>query len=149
MALAIGSATPVDSIWAQALPTSLSDLQYRPTFEATATPLGAGREPGDSTNYPRTYWLEGALIGGIPLAILGAVLGGGMCSDPDSGGGTEPCWDDALLRLVIGFGVGGSLGGLIGGSIKKPEKEDSQSSETIYDVAPYVRQLPTDRAVTP
>jgi hypothetical protein len=126
--LALGSVLPVEWLRAQALPTSLSDLQYRTNFEVSAARLGHSLDVSDSTKHPRTYWLEGALIGGIPLALLGAALGGGLCSDPDNaGGGTEPCWDDALLGLMIGFGVGGSLGGLIGGLIKKPEKNEQEA----------------------
>jgi hypothetical protein len=68
-----------------------------------------------------TYWLEGALIVGIPVSLLTTAFVWGMCNDPDSGGGHEPCWDDALLGAVIGFGTGASLGGLLGGLVPKPE----------------------------
>jgi hypothetical protein len=74
-----------------------------------------------------TYWLEGALIVGIPVGLLTTAFAAGMCSDPDSGGGQEPCWDDALLGAVIGFGTGASLGGLLGGLIPKPQRSVADS----------------------
>jgi hypothetical protein len=126
VALVIAS-VPLHALQAQELPPSLSNLGYTAKLDVTPHPP-LRLELGDSTKYPRTYWLEGALIGGIPLALLGAALGGGLCTDPDnSGGGTESCWDDALLGLATGLGVGGSLGGLIGGLIKKPEKKDQKA----------------------
>ena len=127
VAFVIAGVAPLNRLRAQELSLPLSDLQHTTDFDVTPTPLGLRSEVSDSTKYPRTYWLEGALIGGIPLALLGVTLGAALCADPDSGGGTEPCWDDALLGLVTGFGVGGSLGGLIGGLIKKSEKKDQKA----------------------
>jgi hypothetical protein len=77
-----------------------------------------------------TYWVEGGLILGIPTSLLTTALVWGLCSDSDSGGGHEPCWDDALLGTVIGFGVSGSLGALLGGLISKPERPASDTLST-------------------
>jgi F0F1-type ATP synthase membrane subunit c/vacuolar-type H+-ATPase subunit K len=130
--MVIGSS--VGRLDAQQLSPSLSNLEY--TAHPGTTTVHPRLELGDTAKkYPRTYWLEGALLAGIPLGLLGAALGGGLCGDPDSpGGGSAPCWDDALLGLVSGVGVGASLGGLIGGLIKKPEKKKDQ--ETIRDESP-------------
>jgi hypothetical protein len=122
--------SPLQRLRAQALPPSLSNLEYNGNLDVTPTQLSPRAELGDSNKYPRTYWLEGALLAGIPLSLLGAALGGGFCNDADSpGGGNEPCWDDALLGFATGLGVGASLGGLIGGLIKKPEKTEGRDRE--------------------
>ena len=87
--------------------------------------LAAASLAGSSDTMPKrvirpTYWLEGAIILGVPVSLLTTAFVWGMCVDPDSGGGHEPCWDDALLGAVIGFGTAGSLGALLGGLIPKP-----------------------------
>jgi hypothetical protein len=124
VALVLANGLSPDRLHGQELSPSFSSLQYT----ASLPP-----ELGDTARkYPRTYWLEGALLTGIPLGILGAALGAGLCGDPDSGG-QGPCWDDGLLGLATGLGVGASLGGLIGGLIKKPEK---QEAETLPDNGP-------------
>jgi|GEM_PF-3182445 len=115
----IGGAAPLN---AQALPRSFASLSYEPAGNITAPHL-VRLELGDSTRrIPKTYWVEGALIGGTVAGLFLASLAGGLCSDSDSGG-NEPCWDNVLLGAVIGFGTGGSLGALIGGQFKKPSKD--------------------------
>ena len=64
---------------------------------------------------------------GTLTGLLATAFAAGMCNDPDSGGGHEPCWDDALLGAVIGFGTGASLGGLLGGLIPKPQRTTPDS----------------------
>jgi hypothetical protein len=86
-------------------------------------------ELGD-TVYPKTYWLEGALIGGTVVGLLGGALAGGFCADSDSGG-KGPCWDNVLLGVGFGFATGGSLGALVGGQFRKgrPEREEDDPEE--------------------
>ena len=130
-ALLLTGLAPIHRLRGQALPVSFADLQYSARLDAT--PLAA-LALGDSTKYPKTYWLEGALIGAIPLSLLAGTLAWGLCADPDNaGGGTEPCWDDGLLGFATGLGVGGSLGALIGGFIKKPKRKQE---ETIAEPSP-------------
>ena len=99
---------------------------------ATGRLLATASLAGSSDTTPKrvirpTYWVEGGLILGIPTSLLTTALVWGLCSDSDSGGGDEPCWDDALLGTVIGFGVGGSLGALVGGLIPKPQPAARES----------------------
>ena len=137
VSLALVGAASISPALAQELPRTLSSLRYVPAQDRVA-PRIIDIEVGDST-YPRTYWLEGALIVGVPFALLGALFAGHGCSDPDSGAGEGPCWDNVLLGVVVGFGTGASLGGLIGGQFKKkarqkadhpiePEAQDSVES---------------------
>jgi hypothetical protein len=122
-AIALMGSPPLSRLEAQELPRSFASLRYAPA-EAGATPRMIPTELGDST-LPRTYWLEGALIAGIPLALLGVAFAEWGCSDSDSGGGSGdgPCWDNQLLGAVIGFGTGASLGALIGGQLKKKDRQ--------------------------
>jgi F0F1-type ATP synthase membrane subunit c/vacuolar-type H+-ATPase subunit K len=134
-ALLLANVSPLYWLEGQALPPSFSSLQYTTDLYVAATPATPRLTLGDTARkYASTYWLEGALLAGIPLGILGAVFAEGMCGDPDSPSGDQgPCWDNALLGLGTGLGVGASLGGLIGGLIKKPGRKDQ---ETIGDESP-------------
>jgi hypothetical protein len=130
-ALALMGSAALSPLKAQELPRSFASLRYAPTTD-TAVPH-IPLQVGDSTSIPKTYWLEGALVVGTVFAILAGTLAGGLCADPDSGGGHEPCWDDALLGGAVGFAAGGSLGALIGGQFKKRRarsvQPDSASAE--------------------
>jgi len=68
---------------------------------------------------PRTYWLEGALIGAIGLGILTAVGFYGLCESSNCTG--------ALVTGAVGGGaVGFIVGALVGGQF--PKKESAPSS---------------------
>jgi hypothetical protein len=120
-ALGLMGLAAITPLQAQELPRSFTSLRYVETGD-TATPFPPPIELADSTG-ERTYWLEGALIGGTIVGVLLAAFAGAACSDTDSGAGTGPCWDNVLLGAVVGFGTGGSAGALIGGQFKKPAKE--------------------------
>jgi hypothetical protein len=120
-ALVLSAGAALSPVNAQALPRSFASLRYAPP-ELKAAPAIPSVQLADSTLIPETYWLEGALVGGAPAGLLFGAFAGGFCNDPDSGGGNESCWDDALLGLVGGFAAGGSLGALIGGQFKKSRK---------------------------
>jgi hypothetical protein len=69
------------------------------------------RWPADSSQAPRTHWLEGAIIGGVTIGFLGAVTGVGLCHFDD------PCDNPApfaiggfLLGALAGVGLGGHIG---------------------------------------
>jgi hypothetical protein len=120
-AIALMGSPPPSRLEAQELPRSLASLRYVPAHDSSAHRM-IPMEVGDSTTLPRTYWLEGALIVGIPFALLGVAFAGWGCSNSDSGGCDGPCWDNELLGAVVGFGTGASLGGLIGGQFKKKDR---------------------------
>jgi hypothetical protein len=132
VALAVACVAPLTRVDAQEL---LRFTQHQSTSMARAEIGDAHRIPpvelGDSTKHPRTYWLEGALLGGISLGLLGAAVGGGFCADADSPAGSGPCWDDVFLGLAAGIGTGASFGGLIGGLFKKPEKKSAQTEDPV------------------
>jgi hypothetical protein len=126
-ALALMGSASLSPLESRELPRSLARLSYI-AAEDSAAPRIAPIELGDSTP-PRTYWLEGALIAGIPLALLGAGMAGWACSNKDSGGGQSPCWDNEVLGAVVGFGTGASFGALVGGQIKKRGKRAVSSEQ--------------------
>jgi hypothetical protein len=126
-ALVLMGSASLSPLEAQELSRSLASLSYI-AAEDTAAPRIAPIELGDST-HPRTYWLEGALIAGVPLALLGAGMAGWACSDRDTGGGRGPCWDNELLGAIVGFGTGASFGALVGGKIKKRGKRAVSSEQ--------------------
>lgn len=74
----------------------------------------------DSVTIHPTYWKEGALIGGIPMAILGGIAGHGLCEWSD-GTGNDDCVMATLGTAVLSGLVGGIVGGLIGAQFHKPE----------------------------
>ena len=73
----------------------------------------------DTLNLPRTYWIEGAVITGIPSAVFGGMLGSGFCGN-DSGSAGENCVLKAISGALV-FGIAGAIpGALIGGLFEKP-----------------------------
>jgi len=95
------------------------------TMERFAPPqppwLASSRAPGlrasqlswraDSATIPRTYWLEGGLIGGVVLGFLGS----GLCrlgEHPSIG-----CY--LVVFFYVGGGIGFPAGALIGGLFPK------------------------------
>jgi hypothetical protein len=114
----IGSAT-LPPLEAQELPHSFASMRWAPALDTARQ--RTSMELSDTTSIPKTYWLEGALVLGTLSGVFFTVLAGGLCSYSESE--TGPCWDNALLGGVFGFGIGGTLGGLIGGQFNKPSKE--------------------------
>jgi hypothetical protein len=64
---------------------------------------------------PRTYWLEGGVIGAVTVGVLGTVWFRGVSDSRPSFGSTVAI---ALLCSATGFGPGA----LIGGQFRKPAK---------------------------
>lgn len=78
-------------------------------------------EPGalsqDTLELPRTYWKEGALVGGATLGTIALVVSLGACADTDS------VQEDKRAGCVLGSTavsalLGATLGALIGGQIR-------------------------------
>ena len=71
----------------------------------------------------RSYWLEGAIAGGVVFGVTGAVVAGGLCGADDSAGGAAfgGCTDEIIGGGVLGAALGGVLGGLVGSRIHKHE----------------------------
>lgn len=111
LALLAALATPS---WAQAVTDSTTRLAPAP-IDARLRPGAASGDTGRI--YPRTYWAEGGLSGGIVLGTIAGMLAAGLCSYSESG-------DDCTLAPVTGFLVGAAVGfpvgALIGGAIRKP-----------------------------
>jgi hypothetical protein len=61
---------------------------------------------------PRTYWLEGGIIGGVSVGVVGALWFSGMSESGNSVGGTIA---GGLLCGAVGF----TAGALIGGQFRK------------------------------
>ncbi len=74
----------------------------------------------DTLRLAPTYWKEGALIGGIPMAILGAIAGHGLCEWADESG-NDNCVLAAVGTGVLSGGVGAIVGALIGAQFHKQE----------------------------
>jgi len=85
-----------------------------PLFRA-APPQGAS---ADTLNLPKTYAKEGALIGGIPMLVIGGVVGRGLCGMDES---SDPpnCALAAVGGALVGATIGAITGALIGGSIER------------------------------
>jgi hypothetical protein len=66
-----------------------------------------------------SYWLEGAVLGGVLTGGLGASLGDAFCRDSDSGGSGRHCLLRALEGFMFGAIPGFTIGGLIGGALPK------------------------------
>ena len=75
----------------------------------------------DTIGGPRTYWKEGALLGGVPLGIAGYLLFSGLCEQDDSAGGGRHCGTQGLGGAALGFLIGAIPGALIGGQFHKKE----------------------------
>lgn len=74
----------------------------------------------DSVKLAPTYWREGALIGGIPMAILGGIAGHDLCEWADDAG-NDDCMLATVGTAVLSGGVGAIVGALIGGQFHKKE----------------------------
>ncbi|HEX7919084.1 MAG TPA: hypothetical protein VF454_06740 [Gemmatimonadales bacterium] len=89
----------------------------RPRPSSLFVPPGA---VADTTQLAPTYWKEGALIGGIPMAILGAIAGHDLCEWSD-GTGNDDCILATVGTAALSGGVGAIVGALIGGQFHKKE----------------------------
>ena len=71
----------------------------------------------------RSYWLEGAVAGGLVFGAAGAVMAGGFCGADDRAGGAAygGCTDEIIGGGLLGAALGGVLGGLVGSRIHKHE----------------------------
>jgi hypothetical protein len=96
--LAAQRLTPVPS-YAVSTPASLFRLA-----RLDGTPL--------SKEIPRTYWLEGAIIGGASVGVLSALYFRGLGESGDRTAGT-------IAGFVLGGVVGFTGGALIGGQFRK------------------------------
>jgi hypothetical protein len=99
------------------LPSSLN-AQRRPPVPHYAVSLGpatsfAPPSYADSARaIPRTYWLEGGIVAGVGVGVLGALWFGGMSESPNPIGSTIA---GGLLCGAVGF----TAGALIGGQFRK------------------------------
>lgn len=91
-------------------------LTPMPPYVAAALPVRSQVPRFDSVlttrTVPRTYWLEGGIVGGVGIGVLSALWVRGM-SESSSTAGT-------VAGFVLGAAVGFPAGALIGGQFKKP-----------------------------
>jgi hypothetical protein len=104
------------AIAAPLFPTTLKaqTAAFRPHTSILFAPLALTPGPSDTLNLPKTYAREGALIGGIPGLLLGAVAGRMVCQ------AGEDCTSSTISGALTGAVVFGITGALIGGAIEKP-----------------------------
>ncbi|MEO6068230.1 MAG: hypothetical protein ABJB33_03565 [Gemmatimonadota bacterium] len=93
---------------------------FRPSASVLFARPAVNTAWADTLNLPRTYWIEGAVITGIPSAVFGGMLGYGFCGY-DSGSAGENCVLQAIGGALL-LGVAGAIpGALIGGLFEKPQ----------------------------
>lgn len=83
-----------------------------PSYAVSSLPALASSFYVDSTAIPRTYWLEGGLIGGVCMGVFTIMLANGL------GEGNTTTAGEAMA-FVIGASVGFPVGALIGGQFQK------------------------------
>jgi len=103
-------------------PTGVAGQRLAPVPQST---LNAVRWPAASTEstqlrpapgtLPRTYWLEGGVIGGVGLGVLTGLSVRGLCESSN-------CTVGEIAAGVLGGAVGFTVGALIGGQFRKGEK---------------------------
>ena len=76
----------------------------------------------DSVTVHRSYWKEGAVIGGVVGGVLGGLIVDALCDiNEEPGGGTACGLLPTLGGVVIGAAIVAIPGALIGGQIPKGE----------------------------
>jgi hypothetical protein len=99
-----------------------TSLYPAPRGARTEVPLAAERAAIRAAAR-RSYWLEGAIAGGVVFGAAGAVVAGGFCAADDRAGGAAygGCTDEIIGGGLLGAALGGVLGGLVGSRIHKHE----------------------------
>lgn len=92
--------------------------QLRPAPSELFRPMSGSASP-DTLNLPKTYWKEGAVMGGAIVGVQGARFGYWGCRDTDSGGTGKNCGLSSIGGFVGGFLLGAIPGMLIGGLFEK------------------------------
>jgi len=94
-------------------PIQAQHLPPVPSYAAVALPTPAMAFHVDTTAIPKTYWLEGAVVGGTALGLFTVAFANGMSE------GSGPNLGGELLAFLIGASVGFPAGALIGGQFHK------------------------------
>ena len=69
---------------------------------------------------PRTYWLEGGVVGAIGLSLFTAVLYGGLCE-------SQSCTRATVPYVVLSGAVGFTVGALVGGQFRKAARDTASA----------------------
>lgn len=94
------------------LPSALPAQRLTPSFASVTVPLTF--DSVQARKIPRTYWLEGGIIGGVTLGVLTALEAHKLYDSP----GPHVAGTIAVSLLV--GAVGFTAGSLIGGQFRKP-----------------------------
>lgn len=84
-----------------------------PSYAAVALPIPASTFHVNTTEIPKTYWLEGGIVGGTALGLFTVAYANGMSE------GSGPNALGNVLAFMIGASVGFPAGALIGGQFHK------------------------------
>lgn len=110
--------------------TVAASLYPAPRAARIETPLAAERAAIRAAAR-RSYWLEGAVAGGLVFGAAGAVMAGGFCAADDRAGGAAfgGCTDEIIGGGLLGAALGGVLGGLVGSRIHKGPGRDAGTAQ--------------------
>lgn len=97
------------------IPSAGAAQRLKPAFASATVPLlpMTQRYAVDSAALPRTYWVEGGVVGGSALAVFTILLFRGIAESPPTVGGMA-------MAGLIGASVGFPAGALIGSHFRKP-----------------------------
>lgn len=123
VALAV-TATPVAA--QQLIAGPRASEVWAPSGAPSARLASAAAIPDTIRSRP-THWREGALVGGITGALVGAWFVGSLCANSDV---AQDCTGATLGGAVVLGAAAGTLGALIGGLFPKPGESATPPSET-------------------
>ena len=99
-------------------PAALAGQRLAPVWQSTLASVRWPAARPDSPTIPRTYWLQGGIIGGVGLGVFTGLAVQGLCESSNCTGGE-------IAAGLVGGAVGFTVGALIGGQFRKGAKKSS------------------------
>ena len=94
---------------------------FRPAAAVPPLPTPRMGEVSNSPRtIPRTYWLEGGVVGALALGLFAALLSGGLCE-------SQSCIGSTISAFVGGGVIGFVPGALVGGQFRKAVKDTTSA----------------------